>query len=235
MKEWIEKITDYFKADHRTFAQGVCFYKLVWVFTIGSIFGVYYEQILNLMKSLLADGTIFWESRRGVIYGPLSPVYGAGAALIVYLLARRKRPGWQTWLYGALLGGAFEYTISFLQEWAIGTTSWDYSQQFLNINGRTTIPIMIAWGILAFILIEYVYPWLSKWIESFPYRFGVLFTRILVVFLVFDMTVSWTALFRQTLRRQNKDPYTAVGRLYDQIYTDEFLEKSFPNMEARGR
>ena len=49
------------------------------------------------------------------------------------------------------------------------------------------------------------------------------------------MTVSWTALFRQTLRRQNKDPYTAVGRLYDQIYTDEFLEKSFPNMEARGR
>ena len=138
MKEWIEKITDYFKADHRTFAQGVCFYKLVWVFTIGSIFGVYYEQILNLMKSLLADGNIFWESRRGVIDGPLSPVYGAGAALIVYLLARRKRPGWQTWLYGALLGGAFEYTISFLQEWAIGTTSWDYGQQFLNINGRTT-------------------------------------------------------------------------------------------------
>lgn len=219
----------------KVFAEGYSFKKLFLIFVIGSIFGALYEQILNLITTYLQTGNLVWELRRGVIYGPFSPIYGAGAVLLVYFLAKPNYSNLKTFILGALGGGAFEYLISFLQETFTHTVSWDYSDHFLNINGRTTIPIMIAWGILAFVLIEYVYPWLSKWIESFPYRFGVLFTRILVVFLVFDMTVSWTALFRQTLRRQNKDPYTAVGRLYDQIYTDEFLEKSFPNMEARGR
>ena len=32
----------------KKFAEGICFWKLFWIFLFGSIFGAYYEQILNL-------------------------------------------------------------------------------------------------------------------------------------------------------------------------------------------
>lgn len=221
------------KKNTKVFAQGICFYKLFWIFVIGCVFGAYYEEILNCVKVFLKTGTFIWELRRGVVYGPFSPIYGAGAVLLTALLARKSRPWSKTFLYGALLGGGFEYLISFLQETFIGTISWDYSEQFLNINGRTTIPIMIFWGILTLVFIQWIYPWLSKWIEKIPYHIGVTVTIICAILLSFDMLISWSALIRQNLRRNNVPAYTVVGEFFDRHYPDEFLEKFYPNMVAK--
>ena len=97
---------------------------------------------------------LVWQLRRGVIYGPISPIYGMGAVLMIAILGRKKRPDYQTIFYGALLGGGFEYLISFLQETFLGTVSWDYTNEFLNINGRTTIPYAFVWGLLLFYLLK---------------------------------------------------------------------------------
>ena len=86
-----------------------------------------------------------------MIYGPISPVYGAGAVLFTVLLLSKPKSNFKTFLEGALIGGIFEYGISFLQETFLHTISWDYSDAFLNINGRTTIPYMIVWGLLVFV------------------------------------------------------------------------------------
>ena len=118
-------------AKEKVFAEGFGFKKLFLIFVIGSIFGALYEQILNLVKVYMATGDIVWELRRGVIYGPFSPIYGAGAVLIVYLFARKNYSNLKTFIYGALFGGIFEYAISFLQETFTHTTSWDYSSYSL--------------------------------------------------------------------------------------------------------
>ena len=49
------------------------------------------------------------------------------------------------------------------------------------------------------------------------------------------MFVSWTALIRSALRRNNIDPITPVGVFYDKVYPDDVLAKSFPNMEFKVR
>lgn len=218
--------------EKKVFAKGLSFYKLFILFVIGCVVGTYYEQILTLVKHYIKDGSIVWEYRRGVIYGPFSPIYGAGTVLMVYLLARKPREWYQTFLYGAVLGGAFEYTISFLQQTFIGTVSWDYSHQFLNINGRTTVPIMFFWGICSILLVYFIYPWISKLIEKIPYDTGIMVSRVLLVFLILDMLVSWSALIRQTLRRNDIKPFTVVGEFFDTYYPDEYLKKYFPNMVA---
>lgn len=214
----------------KVFAKGFSFYKLFIIFVVGSVIGVYYEEILHMVKVLMKTGVVEWVSRRGVIYGPFNPLYGAGFVLFIVALGRKRRPAWKTILYGALIGGTFEYFINLFQEIFLGTTSWNYSHQFLNIDGRTTIPIMLFWGIAAYILVEIFYPWLSSIVEKIPYRLGVICTNILCVFLCIDMLVSWTAVLRQTLRRNNIPPYTPVGKFYDRHYNDEFLEKYYPNM-----
>lgn len=222
-----------FTKEEKIFAKGLSGMKLFWIFVIGSVFGAYYEQILNLVLTFQRTHEFVWEFRRGVLYGPFSPIYGAGAVLMIWLFARKKRPAYQTILLGALLGGAFEYIISVLQETFVGSISWDYSGQFLSIGGRTTVPIMLVWGMMCYILVDKIYPFLSYYIEKTPYQFGMAISKILIVFLCFDMFISWTALFRQSMRKQNRPPFTVLGEFYDKVYTDAVLEYHFPNMQIK--
>jgi len=224
-------VEDAKKKEKKKFAAGFCFKKYFLVFLIGSIFGAYYEEIMLLIRTYIHTGTFQYVVRRGVIYGPLSPVYGAGCVLITMAFARQKNFKWYHYLfYGALACGAVEYLISFLQETFIGTVSWDYSDLFLNINGRTTFIYMLFWGFLTLLWCGFIYPKLSYWIENIPYRFGNILFWILLVLVSLDCLISWTALFRSFLRRQNIPPATFVGEFYDSYYTDEFLNRHFTNM-----
>ena len=139
--------------EKKVFAQGVCFDKMVILFMLGSFIGAMHESIWGVIKRLYWYGKFVWTNHAGVIYGPFNPLYGFGIVLIILVLARKKRKPWQTFMYGAVLGGVFEYITSFLLELFLGARSWDYSDYFLNINGRTTIPYMIFWGIGIMILV----------------------------------------------------------------------------------
>lgn len=216
----------------KRFAEGICFWKLFWIFLIGSIFGAYYEQILNLFVHYHYHHELVWQLRRGVIYGPISPIYGAGAVLFTILLMRQEKTSTKIFFQGALIGGAFEYLISFLQETFLGTISWDYSGEFLNINGRTTIPYMIVWGLLALLFARVVYPLISHIIENFPKSFGRHFSKVLLILLILDFVISWGALFRQMFRHKGMEPITFVGEFFDKHYGDEVLKKYYTNMKV---
>ena len=212
------------------FAEGLCFQKLFFVFLIGSIVGAYYEQIYNLITNYMSTHEIVWSLRRGVIYGPFNVIYGFGAACMSYALLKKDYKWYQIIVRAGVLGGMIEYILSFLQEVFIHTTSWDYSGKFLNINGRTTLPFMLVWGLLGLLFVKVIYPFVSSLIEKIPSILGNISFKNLLVFMILNMFLSWSALIRQTLRKNNYPAYTFLGRFYDRYYTDEFLSKYFPNM-----
>jgi len=206
------------------FAEGLCFKKFFFVFLIGSLIGAVYEDVLIFVT------TGVWMTHRGVIYGPFNVIYGFGAVVVIWLLARKDYKWWQVVLYGALLGGAVEYIVGLLQLIFTQTRSWDYSNQFLNIQGITTVPIMLVWGLMSLVLVKVIYPPVSRMIESIPVKVGEALFLGLLVFMIVNMLVSWTAILRQTLRHNQVPPFTPVGRFYDDYYNDQFLERYFPNM-----
>ncbi len=222
------------KTKRKIFAEGICFEKLFIIFLIASVIGSLYEQILNLLLVYSRTGQLVWEYRRGVIYGPFNVIYGFGAVLFICLLANKKHKWYETVIYGSLLGGGIEYIIGFLQETFTQTISWNYSHKLLNINGRITLEYMILWGFLALILVKYFYPFVSKLIEKIPYHLGTILTRILLIFMVINMLISWGAILRQTLRRNNVPAITPIGEFFDKNYDDDFLKKYFPNMIHSG-
>lgn len=230
----MKNFLNYLKQNKKTFAKDMCFEKLFAIFLIASIVGAFYEQILNLLIVYFKYNRIVWENRRGVIYGPFNVIYGFGAVIMIQLLVSKNYKSGQLFLYGCLLGGGVEYLVGFLQETFTHTISWDYSDHLLNINGRTSIMVMFVWGLFTLFFVKKVYPFLSKYIEKIPYNLGMLLTKILVVFMIFNMLISWTAIIRQTLRRNDVPPLTSVGRFFDEHYPDEFLEKYFPNMISTG-
>lgn len=227
MKEKVEKSPK--------FADGLCVYKLFWIFLIVSVLGVYYEQILNLITHYFKSQSFFWERRAGVIYGPLSPIYGFGAICMIMILLRKKRTNWQLFLLGSIVGGIFEYGMSYLQEIFTGTVSWNYSRHFLNIGGRTTIPFMLVWGAFAILLVKGIYPKLSEWIENIPCLVGNKLTRFFIVIVFLDCIISLLAVTRQTLRRNDIPPLTPIDRIMDAYFTDSDLTKRFPNMHMESR
>lgn len=204
--------------------------KCLFIFIIGCIAGTIYEDLLEGFTNLNSTGIFSFNVHRGVIYGPLNIVYGAGAVLMVLLLKNDKL-WYKIYLKGMLIGGAFEYLTSYLQETFIGSISWDYSDLPFNLNGRTALSIMLIWGFACVLLMKIVYPFISRLLDKIPINIMNTLYCVLVVLLILDILISWTALGRQYLRHKGHRPLTFIGEFYDNYYTDEFLKKYFANMK----
>jgi len=204
------------------------FYKLFWIFVVGSILGYLVETIY----CFALRG--FIESRRGLLYGPFSPIYGFSAVVAVLLLEplAKKNDRW-LFLGGALVGGAYEYLCSIFLEKVFGTVSWDYSKQMFSIGGRTSLTYMFFWGILCFVFIKGIYPKLSHAIERILNRQGIFLTRILIIILSLDILLSATTICRWTLRQKGVPPANAYEVFLDTTYPNETLEEIYPNMRIR--
>lgn len=205
------------------------FYQAVILFVVGCVFGTYWEEIMHLVTTFWATGTPIWESRRGLVYGPFSPVYGIGAVLIYLVFYLPKVKGWVCFVGGAIFGGALEYILSVLQEWIFGTRSWDYSDRLLDIGGRTTVPYMIVWGALVFLVAKWICPFVDEMCQKVEAKKLQWVCVGMAVFLMFDVTVSVAAVWRQTERREGDPANTRIEQILDRRFPDERLQKIYSN------
>jgi uncharacterized membrane protein len=214
------------KEENIVFAKGMCFAKIFIFFIIGCVFGTYYEEILHFITHKE------WSNRQAMIFGPFNPIYGIPAVIYILLLAKnyKKRSIIKTYIYSVLIGGVSEYIISFLGELLFKVKFWDYTGYFLNINGRTTIPFMLFWGVLGVILIKVLYPSISKLIEKAPYKPAQAIYIATLVFMFFDVSITYGAFERMALRNDGKDAYTFIGKFYDDVFTNEYMYNKFPAM-----
>lgn len=209
----------------KSFAKTFNFYKLFWLFFIASFLGVVLESIW----CILTRGG--YESRTGLIYGPFNLVYGFGAlSMTICLQPLAHKRDKIIFLGGFLVGSLFEYLCSFLQEQFLGTISWDYSDFWFNINGKVNLLYSCFWGLLAIAWIRWLLPKISNWIESIPRSYRIPLSWILVIFMVFNVGISYFALHRQAERRELIPPDTSFEVWLDLVYPDERLAKIYPNM-----
>jgi len=202
----------------------------VLLFVIGCILGTYYEEALCLVRTFISSGEWHWVSRRGLLYGPFSPVYGIGAVLIYFLFYRPKLKFWPSFILGALFGGLLEVALSMAQEAIFGTRSWNYRDQLWPIcNGRTTIPFMFFWGLLVAGFTCYLCPWLEKLYQKIPHQTINTVCVVIAIILTLDIAISVAASMRQSLRRSGQPARTPVGAFLDEVYNDERMRKTYDN------
>ena len=209
--------------NEKIFAKGYYnFYKLFLLFMCGCFLGDVYEVVLTYIRT----GELV--QRQGVIYGPFNPVYGFALVFVVIFLGKLKKR-WKIFLCGTLFGGTFEYLCSFIQEKCFGSMSWDYSDLFLNINGRTTVPYAFFWGFLCLLLLKYLIPVLSNLIEMIPNKVGAILTWILFVFMIFNMGISVLAANRDLERHKNIPAQNELDLFLNTYYPDELMRQVFQN------
>ncbi len=194
------------------------------IFVIGSIFGFIIETIsISLVLGEL-------EIRKGLVYGPFVQVYGIGAVAYYILLEIIKTKDIKkVFIYSMIIGGAIEYICSFLLEVFIGKVSWDYSNDFINFNGRTSLEYMIIWGIIGILFLKLIYP-LFKKMESIIYiKWVKVITIIIFIFMSFNIWVSSVSAIRQTEREQGIQAEGKLDKWLDIYYPDEMLNKIYHN------
>ena len=104
--------------------------------------------------------------KRGFLYGPLCPIYGFGALILLIFLGQYKNNKFKLFTYAAIICSLFEYLVSYVLEVLFHSYWWDYTNDFLNLNGRISIFYSFAWGIIAIIFVGYIYPFLNKKINT---------------------------------------------------------------------
>ncbi len=199
-----------------------------WLFLIGSLFGYVFEGLLEFFKHGI------WVSRKGLIYGPISQVYGIGFVIISAVLYRFKKPI-PIFFIGTIAGGAVEYIMSLMQEYIFGTISWDYSNYFLNINGRTSLFHALMWGLIALLFMQFVYPFLMRICEKLQTKLGYILTVILFLLLSLDIFISTVAAIRQDERKHHIPPTNRLDQFIDKHYPDTRMDSIYKNKMYRQK
>lgn len=215
------------KPKEKSFASGLGFYKYFWIFVVASVLGFFVETIW----SVIVHGHI--ESRQGLIYGPFSQVYGIAAVAMTAVLTRLLKKG-KVWVFfgSAILGGAVEVVLSYLQQKLFGSVSWYYGKDLLGIcGGRTSLIYMLFWGALGLFFIIKVYPPMSRMIEDIPNKQGLIITWLLVIFLIFDASVSAIAVYRWNERLKGVEATNQFERAIDKQYPNKLMKEIYPNMD----
>lgn len=214
------------KAEKTVFAQGCGFQKLFMLLLIGAFLG----DIVETVFVYLTSGVLM--SRSSLVWGQFSLVWGFAMAAATAILYRyRERSDGFLFLFGVVLGGAYEYFCSVFTELAFGTVFWDYSEIPFNLGGRINLLYCFFWGIAAVVWLKRVYPLLSRWIEKIPMKVGNVLTVVLALFLAVDIAVTCAALSRYGPRSAGVPPRNPVEAFVDRAFPDSWMEHRYQNMQ----
>lgn len=166
-----------------------------------------YFLIFSVVGWLLETAFSFYSlghfTKRGFLFGPLCPIYGWGALILIMFFSKYKKHNFKLFIYAAIVFSFFEYVVSFGMEALFSLKWWDYTGEAFNLNGRIGLFYSFAWGIIAILVINFVYPFFKKklnlLLSKMPYRLTLFIVHGLFVVLIVDTILSCIRYFNMSV------------------------------------
>jgi len=156
------------------------------------IYFIIYAFIGWLLETLYVSSLQGQLVKRGFLFGPICPIYGFGAIMLITILGKYKKEPTKLFILAIVIFSVFEYIVSFGLEALYGNIWWDYSTQLGHINGRITLLSSVAWGILALLFLNTVHPHLETKIEKLMIKMSS-FSQNIIFYLLFLIYIIDTA------------------------------------------
>ena len=129
--------------------------------------------------------------KRGFLNGPLCPIYGHGALLVLLILRGGCGSPVLTFLLGGLLTTALEYVTSWAMEKLFHMRWWDYSNRFCNLGGRVCLLNSTLFGLASAGLCHWLSPIVNGWVLGlFDLGVAVPLAAVLLVLYLADIVLS---------------------------------------------
>lgn len=155
-------------------------------FFVYSIIGFMFENVIGIIL-----GNPF---NSGILYGPITPIYGLGVILILtiskYFFIHLHLPRWLETIISfftlIIILTLLEFIGGILIEKIFNTVFWDYSNLKFNIGKYISLEISFLWGILALFIIYIIHPILDNFIKNIPY----FITYISIIIFIIDLIIT---------------------------------------------
>lgn len=213
-----------------TVSQWILFF--IWYCFLGWIWESCYVSLKEAVKRK------HWKwINRGFLNGPVLPIYGSAAIVILFATIPVQYNIVLIYLFGALAATVMELVTGSMMERIFHVKYWDYSNLPLNFHGHICFFVSLFWGVLAVLLVKVIHVPIENIILQWP---GLLCEMIAFVFLaifVFDFSISLREAldmrellenltdYREKIQRMEKrfDAVIAFTPIPD---IDELLEKT---------
>lgn len=148
-------------------------------FIIYSFIGWVYESIFRTIthKKIINSG---------FLNGPLIPIYGFGAVIIIFLFFDDNLSLIPLFLSAIVVTTILEYVTSYVMEKIFQARWWDYSDKPFNVNGRVYLLGAVVFGAFSVILVKYVHPDIISFVSSININLIYFFSSIIFLLLIFD-------------------------------------------------
>lgn len=218
---------------------------------------VIYSMLGFIIETLFAFSTQgILESRKSMLIGPFCSIYGLGAICLICIPKKLKSRTIYLFIAGIIIGSVVEYLVSWGGECIYHIKWWDYSDLPFNLNGRICVFYSVFWGFLTVLLNRYINPRVDKYIidkinKKFSKKVIHIFLICVMIFYIIDFLVSSFAtkmFFARVIHNNNienvkganryyeryldiKDNHKTINWILDNIFTDEVMLKTFPNLK----
>lgn len=164
------------------------FYSFIIYSFIGWVTEVFYH--IYKLKSFV---------NRGFLYGPVCPIYGGTAVILIFFLTPYSNNEIVIIFGGALIASIIEYGTGYAMEELFHAKWWDYSNEKFNLRGYICLKFSIFWGFMSLIFIKYVNPNISNITYYLINNFGEVLYNILLVLFITDvvLTINGLITFRK--------------------------------------
>ncbi len=126
----------------------------------------------------------------GFLNGPMCPIYGAGAMVFEILLTPFKSHWWAVVLLGMVFADIVEYVTSVLMEKLFHARWWDYSNEFMNLNGRICLKHTIYWAVFSVIYVYVIGPIYYYMIDFIPQNVRFIMLGVIAAVFLVDLFLT---------------------------------------------
>mgnify|MGYP003367699346 FL=1 len=205
---------------------------------------IYYYFLLFLIYSFIGwlievIGKLIEKHKfinRGLLIGPICPIYGHGCILMILTLSRYKDNPLTLFIYAIFICSLLEYFTSYFMEKIFKARWWDYSTKRFNLNGRICAETMIPFGILGTLVICVINPIFEYLLNLFNFETIKITAIILFIIYIIDYTISLIIMFgfKGTLKTVEKDGTEEITKKVKKILINKNvlykrLVEAFPN------
>ena len=119
---------------------------------------------------------------RGFMRGPLLPLYGSGAILLLFVTIPFRDNLIFMFIAGAIGATALEYITGVTMEALFKVRYWDYSNRKFNFQGHICLAATTLWGFFAIIIVKVIHRPIENMVFALPetlVEIGVMLVSIL--------------------------------------------------------
>lgn len=125
-------------------------------------------------------------TNRGFLKGPLIPIYGFGAIIILVFTMSFKNNLFLIFILGMIGATIIEYITGLILIKIFNKRYWDYSEQKLNLNGHICLYTSLAWGFFSILLVKVIHPNINLIVLNIPNYIIQITCIILFIIFIYD-------------------------------------------------